>query len=65
MSDPKKALEMFDGPLGILPDGKLNTVSRDAPPFEPTLTEADDENGPEASEEDIEAMLAEKPIDDE
>lgn len=32
---------MFDGPLGILPDGTVNTVSRDAPPFEPTLVDGE------------------------
>lgn len=42
-----------DHPIGMLPDGKLNIVERDAPPFKPTIVDDDGnviEEGDEADE---------------
>lgn len=43
--DTKKLVEkatLEDGPLGMLPDGKLNIVQVDDPPFEPEIVDDDD-----------------------
>lgn len=31
-----------DSPLGMLPDGRLNVVEADAPPFEPEIVDDDE-----------------------
>lgn len=38
-----------DAPPGMMPDGKLNTVDKDAPPFEPEIV--DDEDGGDVDDE--------------
>ena len=60
MSEPKKQVEVFDGPLGILPDGKLNTVEKDAPPFEPEIVDDDaDDPGDISDLDDLDDLLDE------
>lgn len=34
-----------DTPLGMLPDGKLNVIRKDDPPFEPKIVEDGDSDG--------------------
>lgn len=54
----KEALN--DAPPGLMPDGKLNTVDKDAPPFEPEIV--DDEGG---EIEPAEGTEADEDVDDE
>lgn len=53
--DPKKLKDQVgkatstleDYPPGLLPDGKLNTVRADDPPFEPEIVDDDGDAGDE------------------
>lgn len=51
--DQAAASTLEDHPIGMLPDGKLNIVQRDDPPFEPTIVD-DDGNVIEEGDEDDE-----------
>jgi hypothetical protein len=56
--EPKKTVfdrakeALTDAPPGLMPDGKLNTVKADDPPFEPEIVDDDgDELEPEQGTE--------------
>jgi hypothetical protein len=39
--EPKKVSTLEDWPLGVLPDGSMNIVNKDDPPFKPTIVDED------------------------
>ncbi len=51
--DQAAASTLEDHPIGLLPDGKLNVVERDAPPFKPTIIDDEGNVVEEGDEEDF------------
>ena len=39
--DNKKPSTLEDAPIGVLDDGKINLVDKDAPPWKPKVIDAD------------------------